>query len=63
MKGLYSKLPVHDFKWIENTSQFSKYFLESYYEVSDNGYFLEVDVQYPQIVHSFTMIYSFYWKE
>ena len=63
MEGLYSKLPVNDFKWIENTSQFSKYFLENYYEVGDNGYFLEVDVQYPQNLHSFTMIYSFYLKE
>ena len=63
MEGLYSKLPVNDFKWIENTSQFSKYFLGNYYEVGDNGYFLEVDVQYPQNLHSFTMIYSFYLKE
>ena len=33
-------------KRIENTSQFSEYFLKIYNETSDKGYFLEVDVQY-----------------
>ena len=40
------KLPVDGFKWVENKSQFSKDFTESYNEHSEEGYFLEVDVQY-----------------
>ena len=34
------------FMWVENTCQFSKDFLENYNEHSDEGCFLEVDVQY-----------------
>ena len=32
-------LPVDGFKWVENTSQFSKAFIENYNEHSDMGYF------------------------
>ena len=41
------KLPVNNFKWIEETSQFNEDFLKSYNEESNEKYFLEVDVQYP----------------
>ena len=37
-----------DFKWFENTSQISENFTENYNEESDEGYFLETDVQYPK---------------
>ena len=40
------KLVVGIFICFENTSQFSKDFLENYNEDSDEGCFLEVDVQY-----------------
>ena len=40
------KLPVNGFKSVEDTSQFNKDFIKSYNEESDEGYFLEVDVQY-----------------
>ena len=40
------KLPVNNFEWIKDTSQFNKDFIESCNEESDEGYFLEVDVQY-----------------
>ena len=33
------------FKWVENTSQFRKDFIEDYIEDNDAGYFHEVDVQ------------------
>ena len=46
--GNVTKLPVQGFKWVENVSQFSKDFMENYNEDSDEGYFLEVDVQYPE---------------
>ena len=39
---------VNGFKWVENTSQFYKNFMKSYNEDSDEGYFPEVDVQYPK---------------
>ena len=32
------------FKWVEETSQFSKDFIENYNEDKDIGYFLEVDL-------------------
>ena len=40
------KLPVNSFKWIKNTSHFNEDFIKDYNEESDEGYFLEVDVQY-----------------
>ena len=40
------KLPVNSFEWIKNTSQFMEDFIKNYSEESDEGYFLEVDVQY-----------------
>ena len=46
-------LPVDSFKWVENTSQHSKNFIENYNEDSDERYLLQVDVQYPEILHDF----------
>ena len=40
------KLPVNNFRWFKNTSQFSHDFIKNYNGESDEGYFLEVDVQY-----------------
>ena len=45
------KLPVDGFKWVEKTSQFKKDHKESCNEDNDAGYFLEVDVQYPEKLH------------
>ena len=39
------KLPVNDFEWIKDTSQFNEDFIKIYNEESDEGYFFEVDVQ------------------
>ena len=49
--ALSQKLPVNKFEWIEETSQFDKDFIKSYNEESDKGYFLEVDVQFPEKLH------------
>ena len=38
------KLPVNNFEWIEDTSQFNEDFINSYNEESDEVYFLEVDI-------------------
>ena len=40
------KLPVNNFEWIKDTSQFNENFIKNYNEESDEEYFLEVDVQY-----------------
>ena len=40
------KLSLGAFKWVKNTPQFSKDFTENYNEDSNEGNFLEVDVQY-----------------
>ena len=45
------KLTIDGFKWVENISQLRKDFTENYNEDSDKGYFLEVDVKYPENVH------------
>ena len=41
------KLPVNKFDWIEDTSN-NKDFTKNYNEKSDEGYFLEADIQYPE---------------
>ena len=42
------KLPVNNFEWIKDTSQFNEDFIRNYNVESDEGYFLAVDVQYPE---------------
>ena len=37
--------------WIRDTSQFNEELLKNYNEASDEGYFLQNDVQYPQKMH------------
>ena len=56
VNNLYSwvmskKLPANKFEWIEDTSQVNEDFIKSYNEDSDEGYFLEVGVQYLQKLH------------
>ena len=45
------KLPVNIFEWIKDTSQFNEDFIKNFNEESDNGYFLEVEVQYLEKLH------------
>ena len=49
--GMSLKLPVNEFEQIEDTSKFNEDFIKNYNEESDEGYFLEVDVQYPEKLH------------
>ena len=44
-------LPVSNFEWIEDTSQFNEDFIKNCKEETDKVYFLEVDVQYPEKLH------------
>ena len=45
------KLPVNDFKWIEDTSKINEEFIKNYDENNDKGYILEKDVKYPKKLH------------
>ena len=45
------KLPVSNFEWIKDTLQFNEDFIRNDNEESDEGYFLEVDVQYFEKLH------------
>ena len=49
--GNVAKLPVNNIEWIKDASQFNKDFIKNYNEESDEGYFLEVDVQYLEKLH------------
>ena len=40
------KLPINNFWWVKDTFQFNEDFIKNYNEENDEGYFLEVDVQY-----------------
>ena len=45
------KLQVNKFEWIEDISHFNEDFIKNYIEESNEGYFLEVDVQFPEKLH------------
>ena len=49
--AMSQKLPVNDFKWIEDTSKINEEFIKNYDENNDKGYILEVDVKYPKKLH------------
>ena len=49
--AMSQKLPVNNFKWIEDTSKFNEDFIKSYNEESNDRYFLKIDVQYPEKLH------------
>ena len=64
VKNLYDwemsqNLPVNKFEWIEDTSQFNEDFIKIYNDKSDEWYFFEVDVQYPQKLH-YIFCYCFF---
>ena len=60
------KVPENDFKdlWVKDISELNEDFIKSYNDECDEGYFLEVDVQYhPKIYVTLPMIYLFCLKE
>ena len=46
------KLPVRDFKWLDNLSMFTEEFIKNDDENGDKGYILEVDAEYPKKLRS-----------
>ena len=62
MNNLYGwtislKLRLGAFKWVENTPQSSKDFIENYNEDSDEGYFLKLMFNIQKNYMTFRMIY------
>ena len=45
------KLPVGDFKWVDDLSIFTEDFIKNYDENSNKGYIFEVDVEHPKNLH------------
>ena len=48
---MLQKFPVNNFGWIKDTFRFNEDFIKSYNKEGDEGYFLKVDVQYPEKLH------------
>ena len=48
---MLQKLPVNNFEWIKGTPQFNEVFIKNHNEETDEGYFLEVDLQYLEKLH------------
>ena len=49
--AMSKKVPVDNFKWVDDLSMFTEDFIKSYDEESDIGYLLVVDVEYPKNLH------------
>ena len=49
--AMSQKLPVNNFKWVEETSRINEEFIKRYNENIKKGYILEVDVKYPKKLH------------
>ena len=49
--SMCKKLPVGDFKWVDDLSMFTEDFIKNYDEESDIGYKFVVDVEYPKNLH------------
>ena len=49
--AMSQKLPVNNFEWIKDTSQLNENLIKNINEESDEGYFLEIDVQYLEKLH------------
>ena len=49
--AMSQKLHGIDFKWVKDISKFNESFIKSSNEESDEGYFLEVDIKYPENIH------------
>ena len=46
--GMSQKLPVNDFKWVEDLPDFDEVFTKNYNEKCKKRYFFEVYIQYPK---------------
>ena len=49
--SMCKKLPVDDFKWVDDLSIFAEDFIKDYDKEDDTGYLFAVDVEYPKNLH------------
>ena len=49
---------VNDFKWVEDISEFNEDFTKSHDDISDEGYFLKVDIQLLENLHNLHIFLS-----
>ena len=49
--AISQKLPANNFEWFKDHSQLNEDFIKSNNEESDERYFLEIDVEYPETLH------------
>ena len=62
--AMSQKLPVNGFMWYNDyLSDFNEEFINNYNENSDEGYFLEVDIEYPKTLWDLIKTYYFHVKE
>ena len=49
--AMSKKLPIRGFKWLDDIEGIDEEFIKEYNEISDKGYVIEADVDYPQELH------------
>ena len=49
--AMSKKLPIKGFRWLDDTERIDEEFIKEYNEISDKGYVIETDVDYPQELH------------
>ena len=49
--AMSKKLPIKGFKWLDDIERIDEEFIKEYNEISDKGYVIEDDVDYPQELH------------
>ena len=54
--AMSQKLPVKNFKWVEDVSRINEEFIKNYNENSSKRYILEVDVKYPKKLHDLHIV-------
>ena len=50
--AMSQKLPINNFKWLEDVSRINEEFMKNYNENSSKGYIFEVDVKYTKKLHN-----------
>ena len=60
---MLQKLPVNNFEWIKDTSQFNEDFIKNYNEESDQGILLKLIFNILKEKINYIMIYHFYLNE
>ena len=48
VRAMPQKLRTNGFKWDEDLSEFDEGFKKNYHEKSKDGYFFEIEIQYPE---------------